>query len=202
MNLTTLIMLAADLVAIGILAFGLFLRRHHRRDLVSAFLGINVGVFSVSAVLASTEVGLGVGLGLFGVLSIIRLRSNEITQREIAYYFASLALGLIAGMPTTVPQIQLGMLLLVLIAMYIGDHPGLGRRSYHQVLVVDRAHVDEQVLRQHIESLYRARVRQLTILQTDFVNDTTRVDVRYTVPKAPKAPKAPRQAAGTRRGAG
>ena len=52
-------------------------------------------------VLGSTTVGAGLGLGLFGVLSIIRLRSNEIAQHEIAYYFAALALGLLAGLSGT-----------------------------------------------------------------------------------------------------
>jgi hypothetical protein len=34
----------------------------------------NVGVLAVASTLGTTELGLGVGLGLFGVLSIIRLR--------------------------------------------------------------------------------------------------------------------------------
>ena len=37
--------------------------------------------------------GLGLGLGLFGVLSIIRLRSSEPSQEEVAYYFVALAMG-------------------------------------------------------------------------------------------------------------
>ena len=98
--MTTMILIAADLVAIAVLTFALYFRRHRRRDLVVAFLGVNVGVLAVSLVLGLTTASLGVGLGLFGVLSIIRLRSTEITQREVAYYFASLALGLIAGLST------------------------------------------------------------------------------------------------------
>ena len=49
-----------------------------------AFLGVNVGVLAVCLVLGSATVGAGLGLGLFGVLSIIRLRSDEIAQHEIA----------------------------------------------------------------------------------------------------------------------
>ncbi|MCU1425422.1 MAG: hypothetical protein JWM51_1713, partial [Microbacteriaceae bacterium] len=71
------VMIAIDLIAISILTFGMYFRRHRRRDLVVAFLGVNVGVLAVASVLGTTEVGVGVGLGLFGVLSIIRLRSSE-----------------------------------------------------------------------------------------------------------------------------
>ena len=93
-----LLIILADLLAISVLIFGVYFPRHHRRDLVVAFLGVNVGVLAVAVVLASTTVGAGLGLGLFGVLSIIRLRSTEISQREVAYYFGALALGLIAGL--------------------------------------------------------------------------------------------------------
>jgi hypothetical protein len=88
---------AADLAAIALLAFGIYFPRHHRRDLVTAFFAVNLGVLAVCLVLGSSSVGIGLGLGLFGVLSIIRLRSNEIDQHDIGYYFASLALGLLAG---------------------------------------------------------------------------------------------------------
>ena len=89
---------AADLIAIVVLSFGVYFPRHHRRDLVVAYLGLNVGVLAVSTVLGSLSVGAGLGLGLFGVLSIIRLRSDEIAQHEVAYYFAALTLGLLAGL--------------------------------------------------------------------------------------------------------
>ena len=91
-------MIGVDLVAAAVLAFALYFRRHRRRDLVVAFLGVNVGVLAVATVLGTAEVALGLGLGLFGVLSIIRLRSSEISQREVAYYFSALAIGLIAGL--------------------------------------------------------------------------------------------------------
>lgn len=71
-----LLIIGVDLVAIAVLAFGVYFPRHHRRDLVVAFLGINVGVLATTMVLGSSTVGAGLGLGLFGVLSIIRLRSS------------------------------------------------------------------------------------------------------------------------------
>src|SRR5689334_17617221 len=109
-----LLVVAADVTAIAILAFGIYFPRHHRRDLVVAFLGINIGVLAVSLVLGSTTVGAGLGLGLFGVLSIIRLRSDEIAQHEIAYYFAALALGLLAGLSSSPTILATGLMALIL----------------------------------------------------------------------------------------
>ena len=65
-------LLAIDLVAVLLLAFGLYFPRYQRRDMVVALLGINIGVMAVATALANAEVSAGVGLGLFGVLSIIR----------------------------------------------------------------------------------------------------------------------------------
>jgi hypothetical protein len=175
----TLAVIAIDLVAIALLTFGIYFRRHRRRDLVVAYLVVNVGVLAVTEVLASSTVGVGLGLGLFGVLSIIRLRSSEIAQHEVAYYFASLALGLIAGMTATLAVLPIALMALVLAVMFIGDSRNLLRRYRHQVIVLDRAIPDETALVAHLEGLLGARVHGVTVQQLDLVDDTTTVDVKF-----------------------
>lgn len=181
--MNSMIMIAIDLVAITLLTLGVYFPRHHRRDLVVAFLGVNVGVLAVSMVLGSTTVGAGLGLGLFGVLSIIRLRSSEISQTEIAYYFASLALGLLAGLGSTPSVVVAGLMILIVAVLGVADHPRLFRRYRQQTIVVDVAHRDEAVLRSHLEMLLGGRVVNLSVVRLDLVNDTTMVDVRYRLPR-------------------
>ena len=91
------VLIGADLVAVLLLVFGLYFPRNRRRDMVVALLGVNVAVMAIATTFSNVEVNLGLGLGLFGVLSIIRLRSSELGQQEIAYYFSSLAIGLLGG---------------------------------------------------------------------------------------------------------
>ncbi len=178
----SLILLAADLVAIVLLVFGLFVPRHHRRDLVVAFLVVNVGVLALMATLSATAVGVGLGLGLFGVLSIIRLRSEELRQHEIAYYFAALALGLLGGSSGLSLALVGGLMALVLVALFIGDHPQIVRGSTRQQLVLDRAYSDEDLLVARVESIVAGSIQSLTVVRTDLVNDTTTVEVRYGRP--------------------
>lgn len=179
MTTTTLILLGIDLVAAVILSLGLYYRRHRRRDLVVAFFGVNVGVLAVATVLGTAEVALGLGLGLFGVLSIIRLRSSEISQREVAYYFASLAIGLVAGLPQTDPVPAAALIGLVLVVMWAADHPGLLSRGRHQVVRLDRAVLDEDELRDELSERLGGTVTGITVHELDLVNDTTLVDVRF-----------------------
>jgi hypothetical protein len=171
--------LAADWVAIGVLVFALYIPRHRRRDLVVAFLVVNTGVLAVSAVLADTAIAAGVGLGLFGVLSIIRLRSTELEQHEVAYYFSALALGLLAGLSPTPGWITLCLMTMIVAVVFLGDHPKLFRRYRHQQIVLDRAWPDETALIAHLEQTLGARVHRIVGQRLDLVNDTTTVEVRY-----------------------
>ncbi|WP_185174120.1 DUF4956 domain-containing protein [Rothia nasimurium] len=111
---------ALDLVAILILC-GMYVTRHRRRDLVVSYI-INVGVFAVTVALANADAtSAGMGMGLFGVLSIIRLRSTELDQREVAYYFAALALGLLMGIGLEPIGLALGLSALLLAIMFVVD---------------------------------------------------------------------------------
>ena len=169
---------SANVVAILVLALGLYFPRHRRRDLVVAYLGVNLGIMAVSSVLLSTAVGAGLGLGLFGVLSIIRLRSDELAQHEIAYYFSALALGLLSGLGAE-PVMALSLMGVVLAAMFVADHPLLLRGYRREVIVLERAISDRAALTAYLEQRIGGQVHHLTIQRLDFVNDTTWVDVRY-----------------------
>lgn len=187
------LLLAVDIAAALILTLGIYYRRHRRRDLVVAFLGVNIGVLAVATVLSTAEVALGLGLGLFGVLSIIRLRSSEISQREVAYYFSALAMGLIGGLAQsdiTVPVLLIG---LILVVMWVADHPGILGRSRHQIVRLDRAIANESELREELGSRLGATVTSITVQDLDFVNDTTLVDVRFRVPRTPELPRRTHQ---------
>ncbi len=185
--MTTLALIAIDVIAITALTFALYYRRHRRRDLVVAFLGVNIGVLSVALVLSTSTASAGLGLGLFGVLSIIRLRSTEITQREVAYYFAALALGLIAGIGTDL-AIAGGLMALIVAGLWIGDHPALLSGAEQQIVTLDRAIADEAELRSELASLLGGSIEAATVQHLDLVRDLTIVDVRFRRPARHRTP--------------
>ena len=185
-----LLMIGIDLIAIAVMTFGLYFPRHRRRDLVVAYLVVNVGVLAVAAILGTTTVGLGVGLGLFGVLSIIRLRSSEITQHELAYYFAALAVGLLAGLSTTLDPVVIALIVLVVAVLAVGDSPRLFRRYRQQTIVLDTAYTDELVLRSELKRMLGASIHRVNVLHLDTVNDTTTVEVRFQLLDAARTHEA------------
>jgi hypothetical protein len=172
---------ALDLLAVSILTFGLYLPRHRRRDLVVSYLAVNIGVLAVAEAFTSSDVTAGLGLGLFGVLSIIRLRSSELDQPEVAYYFVALALGVLGGVPVSPSWLAPALMAALLAALFIGDHGRLLARYRSQRINLDRAFTDERELGAHLEQLLGAKVHRITVRRVDLVNDTTDVDVRFEV---------------------
>lgn len=189
-----------DLVAISVLTFGLYFPRHRRRDLLVAYLVVNVGVMAVASALGSTEAAAGLGLGLFGVLSIIRLRSSELDQHEVAYYFAALSLGLLSGLAVTPVWLTPALMAVIVGVVYIADHPNLYPRYRQQNMVIDRAFTDEALLVAHLQALLSAKkIHQVRVRKVDLVHDTTSLEVRYEVPRVsgisdPAAPVGPSRA--------
>lgn len=164
---------AADLVAVAVMVFVLFLPRGGRRELVVAYLAVNVGVLAVAAVLSSSGVSAGLGLGIFGVLSIIRLRSEELSQREVAYYFVALALGLLGGLAPADSWLAPALMVALLAVLWVGDHQRFTIGGSRQELVIDRAITDRGELAAHLEALLGAEPAKIEVRRTDLVNDTT-----------------------------
>jgi hypothetical protein len=176
-------LLGAEVVAVTVLVLGLYFPRHRRRDLMVAYFGVNIGVLAVADALRSTSSGAGLGLGfaLFGVLSIIRLRSTELDQHEVAYFFSALALGLLGALDTVSIWRNIALMGLILLVMAIVDNRRLLSRYQHQTVVLDSAVTDHDELVGMLEELLDAKVHSASPQRIDLINDSTVVDVRYAM---------------------
>ncbi|MFC2625224.1 MAG: DUF4956 domain-containing protein, partial [Propionibacterium acidifaciens] len=138
-----------DAVVICLLVFGVHLPRHHRRDMVVSYLTVGIGVLAVAVALSISATAAGLGMGLFGVLSIIRLRSEELGQIETAYCFSALALGLLGGVGVPLLRGAPLMAALVLVMAVLDTRRVAGGVS-RQVAMLDRAIADEAELRDEL----------------------------------------------------
>ncbi|HWG57045.1 MAG TPA: DUF4956 domain-containing protein, partial [Gaiellaceae bacterium] len=172
--------LLLDVVAIAVLAYAIYYRRHGRRDLLTAYVCFNIGLFAVvTAMAAGGEiVSIGLGLGLFGALSIIRLRSEEISYVEVAYFFAALALGIVNAIRPG--SIGFAVLLngVVLLAMFAMDRLEPHRGVRRMTLVLDEVRTDDVSLRAELERRLGFTVVETTVVGVDYVRETMTVDVR------------------------
>jgi hypothetical protein len=173
--------IAADIMSITVLAYVVYYRRYFRRDLVLAYVALNVGVLSLTMLLTQGSASVGLGLGLFGILSIIRLRSTSITQEEVAYYFMSLAMGLVSGLHPDPIWLSPALAVMLVLVMYLADHPRFARQTFRQTVTLDVAHPNLETLKSALEDLLGAEVLHVVVQELDLVRDLTIVDVRFRV---------------------
>ncbi|MDR2564591.1 MAG: DUF4956 domain-containing protein [Bifidobacteriaceae bacterium] len=181
----------ADAVCIAILVLGLYYPRHRRRDLVAAFLAVNVGVLAVAAALAATSVNVGLGLGLFGVLALIRLRSAELRQHEIGYYFASLALGLIGGLAAPMGWAAVAFMAVIVLVLGLADWRGAARVARPVTVVLPGLTAPGPDLDARLAAVFGAAPSKAEVRKLDAVRGETVIAVRLPVPAVAPAGAAP-----------
>ncbi|MEY3567121.1 MAG: hypothetical protein RLZ19_1135 [Actinomycetota bacterium] len=174
--------LALNLVSIFLLVYVIYFRRHRRWDQVVGYVAFNISLFTVSAALGSSgPLNVGVGFGLFAVLSVVRLRSDESGQIEIGFTMVALVLGLMTGLPGMEFGIKVLFAALLVVAMFLVDMSAIGRRyRYSRVKVeLDRIIHDEEALNAHLRSTFGKAVKSVSIRSVDMVRDTMTLDVVF-----------------------
>jgi len=174
-----LVRLGVDLAAVAVLAYAIYFRRHGRRDLFVIYTMFNAGLFLALVVMTAGEVGVGVGFGLFAVLSIVRLRSEPFSNIELGYFFVALVIALVCGLDLGSPLAAAGLAAIAVAVAAIVDHPRLLRSTRRTELVLELVFADEDALRRHVEERLSADVTELTVLELDYVREITRVAARY-----------------------
>jgi hypothetical protein len=171
--------LGLDGAAIVALAYGIYLPRHRNMDLVVVYGLFNLGLFLAIVVITRGSVTLGVGLGLFAVLSMIRLRSETFSNRELAYFFIALVLALVTAIDLGTVAFAGVLAGVALLAAWVIDHPRLTRPTQQLEATLEVVLADRDALRRHLEERLVAQVVDMRVLEIDYVRETTRVAVRY-----------------------
>jgi Domain of unknown function (DUF4956) len=169
--------LGLDLAAIALLVYGIYRRRHGRNDLVVIYAMFNLGLFLAVVVITRGEVGLGVGLGLFALLSMVRLRSETYSNRELAYFFIALVLSLVTAVDIGSLAIVPVLAAIALAGAWVIDHPRVSPRNQRTVLTLERVLDDREALLRDVRGRLDAPIVDVRTLEIDYVRETTRVEV-------------------------
>ena len=79
----------------------LYFKKSHRRDFYFTFMIISVAIFFLVYLMMGMDRGkatMGVGLGLFGIFSIMRYRTDTMPVREMTYLFVVVCLSVVHAM--------------------------------------------------------------------------------------------------------
>jgi len=131
----------------------LYYRKSHRRDFAFTFMIMTVAIFFLVYFMMGMDRGkatMGVGLGLFGIFSIMRYRTDTMPVREMTYLFVIICLSVVHAM-----------------AAEWDDDDGMMAMSYAELVAVDLAVVlaiciGEALLRVHSTKLIQYDRPELT----------------------------------------
>ncbi|HQW10235.1 MAG TPA: DUF4956 domain-containing protein [Steroidobacteraceae bacterium] len=172
-----------DIAAMLLLIFGMYYRRYHDKELVTAAALFNTFVFAVLTVLSSVEFSIAAGFGLFAILALFTLRSEQITKTEITYFFGSVAIAVICSIHgTTIPFVA-ATAAIVLLGAWVLDHPRILRSVDGIKITLDKIDIhalsDPQAMRADLGKQLGVEVMFYQLVSIDYVNDTVRLNVFY-----------------------
>ncbi len=172
-----------NLAGVLLLIFGMYYRRHHDKELVTTAALFNTAVFAVLTILSSVEFSVAAGFGLFAILALFTLRSEQISKIEIAYFFTAVAIAVICSVKGTTIEFVAIMVALVLLGAYALGHPRILRSVDGIKITLDRidphALSDEPAMRAELVQRLGVEVMYYQIISFDYVNDMARLNVYY-----------------------
>lgn len=178
-----LLRFALNTVAMICLMFGMFYRRYRDKELATTASMFNVFAFAVLTILSSVEFSIAAGFGLFAILALFSLRSEQISKLEISYFFGSIAIAVICSVQGTGLGLVTMIVTFVLVAAWILDHPSILQSSDSAKLTLDRVdpHIlaDTNRMRAELSKNLGVEVMHFQVTELNYVNDLARITAFY-----------------------
>lgn len=172
-----------DIVAVLLLVYGMYYRRHHDKELVTTAVMFNFAAFAVLIILSSVEFGVAAGFGLFAILALFRLRSEQFDKIEISYFFGSVAIALVCSVQGTTLPFVVAVVAFLLLGAYVLDHPRVMQSVDGVKITLDkidhRALSDTRATREDLGKRLGVEVIYYEIKSFDYVNETAKINVFY-----------------------
>ncbi|MGW1706095.1 DUF4956 domain-containing protein [Streptomyces sp. NPDC002206] len=168
-----------DVLAILVLVGWLYRRRRSVAEMPLALTALNLGLFAAMTAISAGKFPAGVGFGLFGILSLVRLRSAAFTVRDVAYAFIALVIALSNGLPQRETWMIIAIDVLLLAAVLLVDAPSSYRPTRTMKVTLDRVYRDAADLRTDLTTRLGTAPLAVEVDEIDYVRETTRVSVRY-----------------------
>ncbi|MGB5871120.1 MAG: DUF4956 domain-containing protein [Albidovulum sp.] len=174
---------AINAAAMVLLIFAMYYRRYRDKALATAASMFNIFAFAVLTILSSVEFSISAGFGLFAILALFSLRSEQIDKVEIAYFFGSIAIAVICSIRGTDLSVVALITTFIVMGAWILDHPRILKSVNGAKLTLDS--IDPEVLSNTTKMLAdlsaRLGVEVMTfqIIELNYVNDLARLNVYY-----------------------
>jgi Domain of unknown function (DUF4956) len=165
------------------LLMGLYYRRYRDKELVTTAAMFNIFAFGALTILAQVQFSVQAGFGLFAMLALFSLRSEQISKIEITYFFGALVIAVICSVGGPTMTFVLLVVALVLAGAYVFDHPRFLRSADGVKITLDKidghALSNPAQMRADLSTRLGVDVVSYQITGLDYINDMARVSVFF-----------------------
>ena len=186
--LHTLIRFAVCFVFNGVIINQLYYKKSHRRDYYFTFMVMSVAIFFLVYFMMGVERGkatMGVGLGLFGIFSIMRYRTDAMPVREMTYLFVIICMSVVHAMADN--YLELAIVDLVTFCTILLCEMNL-KVKQTKLIQYDRIELikpeKREELKDDLESRTGLRIIKVDVGGVDFLRDSAVLRVTYEGDKA------------------
>ena len=124
-----LVRLFISLVVTWFIVFRLYYKKSKNREFCFTFMLISIAIFFIVFFMVFVledmkgKTSMGIGIGLFGIFSIMRYRTDAMPVREMTYLFIIIALALVNAIAEGVPMLELILTnVIVVVAVWSFEH--------------------------------------------------------------------------------
>ncbi len=183
-----LIHLAICIATNWIIVDRLYYRKSHRRDFYFTFMLISIAIFLLVYFMIfvledmKTKTSIGIGIGLFGIFSIMRYRTDSMPVREMTYLFVIVALSVVNAVASNTPVCQLVVTnAIVIAAVYLCERhlstPPSKLVQYDRIELIRTDRRSELI--SDLEKRLGVKVEKVEVGAVDFLRDMAVLKVYY-----------------------
>jgi hypothetical protein len=166
----------------------LYFKKSQRRDFYFTFMLIAMAIFFIVFFMIFVledmkgKTSMGVGIGLFGIFSIMRYRTDTMPVREMTYLFVIIALSLVNAVSVNVPLFEVLLTnVIMVIAVWLCEMHLKSRPSkliqYDRIELITPERRPELIA--DLEKRLGVKVKSVEIGSIDFLRDMAMLRVSY-----------------------
>ncbi len=166
----------------------LYYTKSRRRDFYFTFMLISIAIFFIVFFMIFVledmkgKTSMGIGIGLFGIFSIMRYRTDAMPVREMTYLFIIIALAVVNAIAEGVPLVELLLTnLIVVFAVWLCERNLKTQPSklvqYDRMELITPERREE--LKADLEKRLGVKVLKVDVGAVDFIRDMAMLRVVY-----------------------
>lgn len=183
-----LVRLFISLVVTWFIVFRLYYKKSKNREFCFTFMLISIAIFFIVFFMVFVledmkgKTSMGIGIGLFGIFSIMRYRTDAMPVREMTYLFIIIALALVNAIAEGVPMLELILTnVIVVVAVWSFEYSLKTKPTkyvqYDRVELIVPERRDE--LKADLEKRLGVKVIKIEVGSVDFIRDMAMIRIVY-----------------------